>query len=207
MLTSNSRELFPLASSLTYLNHGGFGATPSTVLEEKKRILDEIEKNPSDFLTHRIKAAWHQVADKIAGRFKLEPGSLAIVDNATDGIEALLRAQCLKEGDEILTTSMTYGAVAMAAQHIAEKQGARTKVAELRFPDPDPQQCIEAVARAMTRRTKLAILDHITSATALLMPLKEMIAVCHNQGVPVVVDGAHAPGQLALDISDLKADW
>jgi isopenicillin-N epimerase len=207
MLTSDSRELFPLASSLTYLNHGGFGATPRSILEEKKRILDEIEQNPVDFLTHRIRVAWHQVADKIAGRFALEPGSLAIVDNATDGIEAVLRAPCLKEGDELLTTSMTYGAVAMAAQHIAEKQRARTTVAELHFPDPDPQQCIEAVARAITPRTKLALLDHITSATALLMPLKEMIAVCHDHGVPVLVDGAHAPGQIALDISDLNADW
>jgi len=207
MLTTNTRELFPLTSSLTYLNHGGFGATPRSVLDEKKRILDEIEKNPVDFLAHRIRAAWHQVADKIAGRFELEPGSLAIVDNATDGIEAVLRAQCLKEGDEILITSMAYGAVAMAAQHIAEKQRAKTTVAELRFPDPDPQQCIDAVARAITTRTKVAILDHITSATALLMPLKEMIAVCHNRGVPVLVDGAHAPGQIALGISDLNADW
>src|SRR5215831_1137829 len=122
MMSFNTRELFPLASDLTYLNHGGFGATPKSVLEEKKRILDEIEKNPVDFLAHRIKAAWHQVADKIASRFALESGSLAIVDNATDGIEVVLRAQRLKEGDEILTTSMTYGAVAMAAQHIAETQ-------------------------------------------------------------------------------------
>jgi isopenicillin-N epimerase len=111
------------------------------------------------------------------------------------------------EADEILITSMTYGAIAMAARHIAEKQRARTSVAELRFPGPDPQQCIEAVARAITTNTKLAILDHITSATALVMPLKEMIAVCHGRGVPVLVDGAHAPGQIALDISDLKADW
>ncbi|MBV8359076.1 MAG: aminotransferase class V-fold PLP-dependent enzyme [Deltaproteobacteria bacterium] len=161
MLTANTRELFPLASDLTYLNHGGFGATPKSVLEEKKRILDEIEKNPVDFLAHRIKAAWHQVTDKIAGRFTLEPASLAIVDNATDGIEAVLRAQCLKEGDEILTTSMTYGAVAMAAQHIAEKQRARTTLAELRFPDPDPQQCIDAVARAIT--TGRSLQSSITS--------------------------------------------
>jgi isopenicillin-N epimerase len=102
---------------------------------------------------------------------------------------------------------MTYGAVAMAVQHIAIKQRARTTLAELRFPGPDPQQCIDAVARAITARTKLAILDHITSATALLMPLKEMIAACHDRGVPVLVDGAHAPGQIALDISDLNPDW
>jgi isopenicillin-N epimerase len=207
MLTSNSRELFPLASNLIYLNHGGFGATPRSVLEKKKRILDEIEKNPVEFLSHRIKAAWHQVAEKTGRRFALKPGTLAIVDNATDGIEAVLRAQGLKEGDEILTTSMTYGAVAMAAQHIAGKQGARIITADFRFPGPDAEQCIEAIAQAITPRTKIAILDHITSATALLMPLKEMIAVCCERGISVLVDGAHAPGQVALDISSLKADW
>jgi isopenicillin-N epimerase len=207
MLTLNSRELFPLASNLTYLNHGGFGATPRSVLEEKKRIIDEIEKNPVEFFSRKIRTAWHQVAESIAGRFALKAGSLAIVDNATDGIEAVLRAQCLKEGDEILITAMTYGAISLAAQHIATKQGARVTTAGFRFPQPNSEQCIEAIAQAITPRTKIAILDHITSATALLMPLKELIAICRERGVSVLVDGAHAPGQIALDISGLGADW
>jgi isopenicillin-N epimerase len=203
----DNRDLFGLASNLTYLNHGGFGATPKSVLAEKKRILEEIEKNPVEFLSHRLSAAWHEIGEKIAGRFGLEPNSLAVVDNATDGIEAVLRALCLKAGDAILTTSMTYGAIRMAARHIAEKQGAKIITAELRFPDPDPEQCVEAIAQSITARTKIAILDHITSATALLMPLKEMIAVCRGRDVCVLVDGAHAPGQITLDIPGLKADW
>jgi isopenicillin-N epimerase len=207
LLTVDNRNLFGLAPDLIYLNHGGFGATPKCVLAEKKRILEEIEKNPVEFLSHRIKAAWHQAGEKIADRFALKPKSLAIVDNATDGIEAVLRALRLKTGDEILITSMTYGAVQMAARYIAEKQGAKITIAKYRFPDPDPEQCIEAIARAITPRTKIAVLDHITSATALLMPLKEMIAVCRDRDVPVLVDGAHAPGQIALDIPGLNADW
>jgi isopenicillin-N epimerase len=207
MLTSNTRQLFSLARRLTYLNHGGFGATPRCVLEQKKRILDEIEKNPTEFLSHRIRAAWHQVARNITGRFMLEPGTLAIVDNATDGIEAVLRALCLKEGDELLATSMTYGAVAMAARYIAERRGASVTTARFRFPNPDPEQCIKAIGQAITPRTKVAILDHITSATALLMPLKEMVNICRERGVSVLVDGAHAPGQIALDISALQPDW
>jgi isopenicillin-N epimerase len=207
MLTVDNRDLFCLASNLIYLNHGGFGATPKSVLAEKKRILDEIEKNPAGFLSHEIRAAWHYVAAQIADRFELKPNSVAIVDNATDCIEAVLRALSFKAGDQILTTSMTYGAVQMAARHIAEKQGATITTAKIGFPGPDPEQCIEAIARAITPRTKIAILDHITSATALLLPLKEMIAVCHDGGVSVLVDGAHAPGQVALDIPGLKADW
>jgi isopenicillin-N epimerase len=207
MLTPDSRSLFLLASNLTYLNHGGFGATPKSVLDEKKRMLDEIEKNPMDFLAHKIRPRWHQVAEKIASRFSLKPNSVAIVDNATDGVEAILRSLSLTAMDEILITSMTYGAIAMAAQHIAARQGAKVTVAELRFPDPKPEQYIAAIAQTITPRTKIAILDHITSATALLMPLKEMIDACRARGVPVLVDGAHSPGQIALDISALKADW
>jgi isopenicillin-N epimerase len=207
MLSGDNRDLFSLACSLTYLNHGGFGATPKSVLAEKKRILDEIEKNPAEFLSCKVRPGWHQVTDKIASRFALQPGSLAIVDNATDGVVAVLRARCLSAGDEILTTTMTYGAVQMAARHIAESQRARITTAEISFPCPGPEQCIEAIARAITPRTKLAILDHITSATALVMPLKEMIAVCHGRDIGVLVDGAHAPGQVALDVRGLEADW
>jgi isopenicillin-N epimerase len=79
--------------------------------------------------------------------------------------------------------------------------------AEICFPRPDPEQCIEAIAQAITPHTKIAIVDHISSATALVMPLKEMIAVCRERGVCVIADGAHAPGQIALDIPGLKADW
>jgi isopenicillin-N epimerase len=102
---------------------------------------------------------------------------------------------------------MTYGAVQMAARCIAEKQRLGITTAEICFPCPGPERCIEAIARAITPRTKIAILDHITSATALVMPVKEMIAVCQDRGVSVLVDGAHAPGQIALDIPALRADW
>jgi len=83
MLSVDNRDLFSLASNLTYLNHGGFGATPKSVLAEKKRILDEIEKNPAEFLSYKVRTAWHQIADKIAGRFGLRRESLAIVENTS----------------------------------------------------------------------------------------------------------------------------
>jgi len=207
MLTANSRSLFLLEPGLVYLNHGGFGATPKNVLDEKIRILADIEKNPVDLLAHNLRSQWHAVAEKIAARFSLGANSLALVDNATDGVNAVLRSLSLKAGDEILLTTMTYGAVAVAARSIAEKHGATITLAELRFPDPDPEQCIEAVTQALTPRTKIAILDHITSSTGLVMPLASMIAACHACGVPVLVDGAHAPGQIGLDIPALDTDW
>ena len=207
MLTADCRSLFLFEPGLTYLNHGGFGATPREVFEAKQRILSEIEKNPAGLFQHNLRNLWHGMVEKIARRFSLETNSVAIVDNVTDGIVAVLRSLSLEAGDEILLTSMNYGAVAVAARHLAEKQDAKITLAALRFPDPDPQQCIEAVTQALTSRTKIAVLDHITAPTALVIPLTDMIAACRARGVPVLVDGAHAPGQIALDIPTLEADW
>jgi isopenicillin-N epimerase len=207
MLSADSRSLFLLEPGLVYLNHGAFGAVPREVLNEKIRILSEIEKDPVGVFQHKIRRRWHRVVEQIAERFSLDPSGVAIIENATDGVNAILRSLPLAPGDEILLTSMTYGAVAKAARHIAEKQGAHVTLAELRFPHPDPRQCIEAIIQALTSRTKIAILDHITSSTALLMPLVDMIAACRARGVPVLVDGAHAPGHTELDIPALNANW
>ena len=207
MLTGDSRSLFLFEPGLIYLNHGGFGATPKEVFDAKQRILTEIEKNPSALFQQDIRSRWHAIAEKIARRFSLETNSLAIIDNVTDGINAVLRSLSIQAGDEILLTSMTYGAILMAARYIAKKHGATITLAALGFPDPDPQQFVEAVMQALTPRTKIAIFDHITSPTALLTPLSEMISACRSRGVPVLVDGAHAPGQTALAIPALNPDW
>ena len=207
MLTVDSKRLFPLDPNLIYLNHGAFGVTPHDVLSKKLRILYEIENNPVEFLQFKISERWRQIANTVAKRFLCDENSVAVVDNATDGAVAVLRALSLKPSEEILITQLTYNAISLAARHIAETQGARVNVAMLRFPDPDPQQFIEAIQQTLTPRTRLAILDHITSSTALLLPLKEMIDACRARGIPVLVDGAHAPGQIDLDIPGLGADW
>jgi len=207
MLTANSRSLFLLQPGLIYLNHGGFGATPKDVVNEKIRILSAIEENPVGTFAHKITVEWHNIVDEIARRFSLDANSVAIVDNATDGINVVLRSLSLTPGDEILLTSMTYDAIAIAARHIADKHGATIAVAQMRFPDPDPQQCLQAVAKALRPRTRIVILDHITSSTALVMPVADMIAVCRARDVPVLVDGAHAPGHIKLDIPALHANW
>lgn len=207
MLTAESKRLFPLDPEVIYLNHGAFGVTPHHVLNEKKRILSEIEKNPVEMLQHQIRQQWHRISNRVAEQFSCSANSVAIVDNATDGAVAVLRSLSLQRGNEILLTPMTYGAVALAAHCIAEAHGAKVTMAAVRFTNPDPQQCIEAVTQAISSRTRLAIFDHITSSTALLMPLAAMAAACRERGVPVLVDGAHAPGQIELDIPALNVDW
>jgi isopenicillin-N epimerase len=113
----------------------------------------------------------------------------------------------LAPGDEILITDHIYGAVGNAAQFVAAERGATVRVVRVPYPEFSPKGLVAAVTDALTPRTRLAVLDHITSESALVMPVAEMISVCHARGVQVLIDGAHVPGALPLDVSALGADW
>ena len=110
-----------------------------------------------------------------------------------------------KPGDEILTTSLTYGAIDLAAEHIARQCAASVVRMPIPFPNPSPERCLDALQAALTPRTRLAILDHVTSSTALVLPVAEMARICRERGVAVLVDGAHVPGNVALDISSIAS--
>ena len=133
--------------------------------------------------------------------------SLALVDNVTDGINVVLRAVAFKSGDEVLTTSLTYGAIDLAAEHIARRYAATVVRMPIPFPNPSPARCLAALHAALTPRTRLAILDHVTSSTALVLPIAEMTRICRERGSAVLVDGAHVPGNVPFDISAIAADW
>jgi isopenicillin-N epimerase len=207
MLTANCKELFSFPERATYLDHGSYGVAPTEVLNARITILGKTEEFPAPFFAFDYHSAWRKAAAVVAQRISARPEDLALVDNVTDGINAVLRSLSFRPGDEILVTSLSYGAIVRAAKYIAGRHGARVCEVALRFPEPNPQQCIEAVKNAITPQTKLAILDHITSGTALVLPLAEMVAVCRERGVAVLVDGAHAPGQVPLDVPSIKADW
>jgi isopenicillin-N epimerase len=207
MISPEARDLFPLKENAVYLNHGGFGVTPRGVMAARAAIAQEIEQAPSPFFVHEYRAKWNSIAACVATRLGVAADSLALVDNVTDGINAVLRAVPFKPGDEILTTSTTYGAIDLAAEHIAHRQGANVAHMPIPFPNPSREGCIDALQTALTPRTRLAILDHVTSSTALVLPIAEMARICRERGVAVVVDGAHAPGNVALDISSIPADW
>ena len=207
MISSEARDLFPLKETAVYLNHGGFGVAPREVMAARDVILREIEEAPSPFFTHDYRRKWNSTAAYVAARLGVAADSLALVDNVTDGINAVLRAFAFKPGDEILTTWMTYGAIDLAAEHIARQCGASIVRMPIPFPNPSPERCLEALQAALTPRTRLAILDHVTSSTALVLPVAEMARLCREHGVAVLVDGAHVPGNVALDISSIPADW
>ncbi|MDW8424520.1 MAG: aminotransferase class V-fold PLP-dependent enzyme [Meiothermus sp.] len=206
-----------LDPAITYLNHGTVGATPTSVLAVQQALREEMERQPARFLLRELSALSGQspravprlreAADAVARFVGARGSDLVFVDNATTGVNAVLCSLDLRPGDEILITSLAYGAVVNAARYWAERARARLLTVELPFPLRHPAQIVSAVAEALTPRTRLAILDHITSETALVLPLAEMAAVCRAAGVPVLADGAHAPGAIPLDIPSLGVDY
>lgn len=211
------RAEWALDPGIIYLNHGTVGATPRRVLAAQAAIRDEIERQPARFLLReladlkqiemRVRPRLRVAADAVAEFLGARGEDLAFVDNATTGANAVLRSLRFEAGDEILVTDHNYGAVTNAARYVAERAGGRVVTAELPHPRWGAEAITAAIAGALTPRTRLAIVDHVTSPTALVLPVATIVARCHAAGVPVLVDGAHAPGAIALDVPALGADW
>ena len=211
-------EQWLLDPAITYLNHGTVGATPRRVLAAQQAIRDEIERQPARFMLReltgirvgvpraeppRLRVAAAEVAELCGARGE----DLVFVDNATSGINAVLRSLPLRPGDEILVLDRGYGGVHNAVRFAARQSGAEVRVVELPEPVRDPGAVVAAIAAALGERTRLAVVDHITAESALVLPLAEIAARCRDRGVPVLADGAHAPGAIALDIPALGVDW
>lgn len=206
-----------LDPAITYLNHGTVGATPKRVLAVQQALREEMEQQPARFLLRELSALSGssdrpmprlRVAAEAVARFVGAKGKdLVFVDNATTGVNAVLRSLDLRPGNEILITNLAYGAVVNAAGFVAQAAGARLVMVQLPFPVSDSTAYVKAIAEALTPRTRLAILDHVTSETALVLPLAEMAACCRAEGVAVLADGAHAPGAIDLNIPSLGVDW
>lgn len=212
------REHWALDPAVTYLNHGTVGAPPRRVLAAQQAIRDDIERQPARYLLRELAAVrvggprtdeprLRAAARAVAGFLGARGEDLVFVDNATTGVNAVLRSLELGPGDEILVTDHGYGAVNKAAAYVARRRGAEVRTAALPYRVRDRGQVLETFAAGLTPRTRLVIADHITSETALLLPVAEVVALCRERGTAVLVDGAHAPGAIALDIPALGADW
>ena len=212
------RGSWPLEPGLTYLNHGTVGVTPLRVLETQRAIRDDIERNPSGYLLRELceivvgqprpdRPRLRQAADAV-GEFVGVPGDdLVFVDNTTTGANAILRSSTLGAGDEILVSDFGYGGVVRAVTYAARERGAIVRTVPMPYPVPSSADVVEAFAAAITPNTKLAVVDHITSESGLVLPLAAIAERCHARGVPVLADGAHAPGAIPLDIPALGVDW
>ena len=203
----------PLASAwslnpaVVYLNHGSFGATPRSVLEEQWALRAQMEREPILFLDRDLEERLDSVRGTLATFLGAHPDDLAAVPNATSGVNTVVRSLDFLPGDELLTTDHAYNACANALRYVASRTGARVVTAKVPFPLSGPETVVEAVLAAVTPRTRLVLLDHVTSQTGLVFPVERLVPLLQGRGVDVLVDGAHAPGMVPVQLDALGAAY
>jgi isopenicillin-N epimerase len=199
--------LWPLDPRVVFLNHGSFGACPRAVLDHQSVLRAELEAEPVRFLSRELDDRLDVARATLAAFLGADADDLAFVTNATSGVNAVLRSRVWSAGDELLTTDHVYRACRNALDYVATHSGARVVVAPLPFPLGSPDEVVDAVLAKVTPRTRLALLDHVTSPTGLVLPIERLIAELSRRGVEVLVDGAHAPGMVPLDLNALGATY
>jgi isopenicillin-N epimerase len=199
--------LWPLDRDILFLNHGSFGACPSEVLRHQAALRAEMEAEPVRFLSRELDDRLDAARAALGAFVGADPDDLAFVTNATSGINAVLRSRTFAAGDELLTTDHVYGACRNTLDFVAERAGARVVVVAVPFPVSGLDEVVAAVLAKVTPRTRLALLDHITSPTALILPIERLIGELGARGIDVLIDGAHAPGMVPLHLETLGATY
>ena len=198
-----------LNPEVAFLNHGSFGAAPRVVLEAQRREQDAQERDPIHYLApeRSLYKKLDAVRSRLGDFLGCPADDLAFVRNATDGVNAVLRSFKLEPGDRIVITNHGYNACNNAARYVAERAGAEVSVAEIPFPIEDPAEAVAAVAAACCDRTRLILVDHVTSPTGLILPVEEIVQQARARGIRTLVDAAHGPGMLAMDLERVGADY
>jgi isopenicillin-N epimerase len=205
------RRLWGLADDVTFLNHGSFGACPHIVLAAQDTLRREMEHQPDVFFRERImprdlETPLRAVAGVLGAFVNAPAQSIALTENASAGTQAVLRSVTLKPGDKIMVTSHGYNAVRLMVDARCAETGATPLIVDIPIPTT-ADAVVGQIAAALTPDVKLAIIDHITSPTALVLPLARIIPLLRENGTQVFIDGAHSVGQMPLDITALNPDW
>ena len=198
-------RLWPLDPKVVFLNHGSFGACPRPVLEFQRELQQRMERQPMRFFVDDFEQLWDTARRALSRFVGANANDLVFVPNATHAVNAVLRSLKFKPGDELLLTDHEYNACRNALNFVAQESRARIVVAPLPFPVHSSEEIVEAILRRVTRRTRLALLDHVTSATGLVLPMARLVRELAERGVDTLVDGAHAPGQVPLNLRQLGA--
>lgn len=196
-----------LDRDITFLNHGSFGACPQPVFERYQHWQRELERNPVGFIGQRLPELLRAAREQLASYLGATADELTFVPNATHGMNIVARSLKLEPGDEVLTTDHEYGAVNNTWRFNCEKQGALYINQPIPMPIQDPQAVVDQLWAGVTERTKVISLSHITSPTALIFPVAEVCRRAREAGIITVIDGAHAPGQIDLDLAAIGADF
>jgi isopenicillin-N epimerase len=200
-------DQFLLDPDTVFLNHGSFGACPKPVFEAYQRWQRELERDPVNFIQRRLQDLLAATRDKVAAYAGTTADRLVFVPNATYAINVVARSIELRPGDEVLGTNHEYGAVNNTWRYVCQKNGAHYVQAEIDLPVSDADSVVESIWSRVTDRTRVISVSHITAPTAMILPVRALCRRAREAGITTVIDGAHAPGQLELELDDLGADY
>jgi isopenicillin-N epimerase len=201
------RSEYLLDPEVAFLNHGSFGACPRPVFERYQAWQRELEREPVDFIARRVRGLRDSARAELAGYLGCAAEDLAFVQNATTGVNLAARSLDLRPGDEVLATGLEYGACDLAWEWVCRRAGARYVRAPIQLPLREPSEVADALFAAATERTRAVFASHVASETGLVLPIDEIVERARARGLVTVVDGAHAPAQVHVDIAALGADF
>jgi isopenicillin-N epimerase len=193
--------------AITYLTHGTYGACPRPVLKTQQALVAELEANPIRFLTREFEGRLDVARDQVAAFLNADPAGLVVVPNATTGVATIVESLRLRPGDELLTNDHEYNATLNALATVAERAKARVVRVSIPLPIRHEEQVVEAILAGVTPRTRLAMISHVTSPSGLVFPIETIVRELDRLGVDTLVDAAHAPGMVPVDLRALGAAY
>lgn len=193
-----------LEADKLYLNHGAFGACPIPVLEKQRQYRDMMERHPLRFILRELDDYLIKSKNKLAGFVGCDSDDMAFVTNATQGVNTIFRSLKFKPGDEIIITDHIYPACRNIVNFIAADSGAVLKEAKIKFPPACDDDFLKPLLDLVTKKTKILLVDHISSSTALVFPVEKIVMEFEKLGIDTLIDGAHAPGSTDLDIRKIN---
>lgn len=206
-LPSPYAALWKLDPDCVFLNHGSFGACPAAVLEKQQEYRNRFESQPIRFVLRELEELMHATRTTLAELVNADPADLVFVRNATEGVNTVFRSLRFLPGDEILFTSHLYGACKRVLEMVAETTGARLVEVTCPFPIASENEITGALLSRVNARTRIALIDHITSATAIIQPVETLVRELDRLGVDTMIDGAHAPGSIPLNLENIGAAY
>lgn len=200
-------EIWSIDPQVTYLNHGSFGPPPQVVRESRRTWIDRLDADPMDFFVRHQEQLLNDVVARLAAFVGAKASDLALVDNATYGMNAVAANVSLATGDEVLLTDHEYGAVHRIWKRACDRSDAKLRIAKLPFPPQSTEEVVSAIAGHFGPRTRLLVVSHVTSPTALILPVQEICAAAREANIATCIDGPHAVAMLPLDLTALDCDY